>query len=79
MTKAELKEWIADLRETLLSQKEATKKAVNKLHSFRDTLNQGGFQSSPELDAVIDSFESYEWGIQRKIEYLDGLSQSLQE
>lgn len=75
MTKAELKEWIDERREMLQSQK----KAVNRLHSFRDTLNQGGFQSNPVLDAAIDNLESGERDIQRAIEYLEELSQSLQE
>ena len=75
MTKAELKEWIDERREMLQSQK----KAVNRLHSFRDTLNQGGFHSNPVLDAAIDNLESGERNIQREIEYLEKLSQSLQE
>lgn len=76
MTKEELKEWIAELREMLRSQKET----ANKMRGQRDALKQwGGFQSIPGFDAVIDSFESNERDIQRAIEYLDELIQSLQE
>lgn len=76
MTKEELKECIDELREMLQSQKEA----VNKARRQRDALNQwGGFQSNPGFDAVIDNLESGERYIQRVIESVEELRQSLQE